>query len=46
LPARIEKGEIDPSFVLSHTPPLDEAPRGYRMFRNKEDDCTKVALKP
>ena len=43
---RIEKGEIDPSFVISHTLPLDEAPRGYKMFRDKEDDCTKVVLKP
>jgi threonine dehydrogenase-like Zn-dependent dehydrogenase len=43
---RIENGEIDPSFVISHTLPLDEAPRGYDMFKNKEDDCTKVVLKP
>jgi threonine dehydrogenase-like Zn-dependent dehydrogenase len=43
---RIRNGEIDPSFVISHTLPLDEAPRGYEMFRNKEDDCTKVVLKP
>jgi threonine dehydrogenase-like Zn-dependent dehydrogenase len=43
---RIEKGEIDPSFVISHRLPLDEAPRGYEMFLNKEDDCLKVVLKP
>jgi len=43
---RIRNGEIDPSFVISHTMPLDEAPRGYDMFLNKEDDCTKVVLKP
>src|SRR4051812_35241493 len=34
---RIRNGEIDPSFVISHTMPLDEAPRGYDMFLNKED---------
>jgi threonine dehydrogenase-like Zn-dependent dehydrogenase len=43
---RIEKGEIDPSFVVSHQLPLDEAPRGYDMFKHKEDDCVKVVLKP
>jgi threonine dehydrogenase-like Zn-dependent dehydrogenase len=43
---RVENGDIDPSFVVSHTLPLDEAPRGYEMFKNKEDDCVKVVLKP
>ena len=43
---RIRRGDIDPSFVISHTLPLDEAPRAYRMFRDKENDCTKVVLKP
>jgi threonine dehydrogenase-like Zn-dependent dehydrogenase len=43
---RVRNGEIDPSFVISHELPLSEAPRGYEMFRNKEDDCTKVVLKP
>jgi threonine dehydrogenase-like Zn-dependent dehydrogenase len=43
---RIEKGEIDPSFVVSHRLALDEAPRGYEMFKHKEDDCVKVVLKP
>jgi threonine dehydrogenase-like Zn-dependent dehydrogenase len=42
---RIERGEIDPSFVISHRLSLDEAPRAYEMFRNKEDECTKVVLK-
>jgi threonine dehydrogenase-like Zn-dependent dehydrogenase len=41
---RIRKGEIDPSFVISHRLPLDDAPRGYEMFKHKEDDCTKVVL--
>jgi threonine dehydrogenase-like Zn-dependent dehydrogenase len=43
---RVQKGEIDPSFVITHTLPLDEAPRGYKMFNDKEDDCVKVVLKP
>lgn len=43
---RIQAGEIDPSFVISHTLPLDQAPDAYRMFRDKRDRCTKVVLKP
>jgi threonine dehydrogenase-like Zn-dependent dehydrogenase len=43
---RIQRGEIDPSFVITHRLPLDEAPRGYDMFLNKRDGCLKVVLKP
>jgi threonine dehydrogenase-like Zn-dependent dehydrogenase len=43
---RIEDGEIDPSFIITHRMTLDEAPRGYRMFREKDDECIKVVLKP
>jgi threonine dehydrogenase-like Zn-dependent dehydrogenase len=43
---RIENDEIDPSFVITHTLPLDEAPAGYETFKNKLDDCVKVVLKP
>jgi threonine dehydrogenase-like Zn-dependent dehydrogenase len=43
---RIENGEIDPSFVITHTLSLDETPRGYEMFKNKKDNCEKVVLKP
>ena len=43
---RVRGGEIDPSFVISHTLPLDQAPHGYEIFKNKEDNCTKVVLKP
>jgi threonine dehydrogenase-like Zn-dependent dehydrogenase len=46
LLARIEKGEIDPSFIISHRMKLDEAPLAYRMFRDKQDDCIKVVLTP
>jgi threonine dehydrogenase-like Zn-dependent dehydrogenase len=41
---RIQNGEIDPSFVITHRLPLDQAPRGYDMFLNKEDNCEKVVL--
>jgi threonine dehydrogenase-like Zn-dependent dehydrogenase len=43
---RIEKGEIDPSFVVTHRLPLEDAPHAYQMFRDKEDECMKVVLKP
>ena len=43
---RVQRGEIDPSMVITHHMPLDDAPRGYSMFRNKEDNCEKVVLKP
>ena len=42
---RIDDGEIDPSFVITHRMPLDDAPQAYEMFTNKEDDCLKVVLK-
>ncbi|MGH7517526.1 MAG: zinc-dependent alcohol dehydrogenase [Gemmatimonadales bacterium] len=41
---RIQRGEIDPTFVITHRMRLDEAPRGYEMFLNKEDNCEKVVL--
>jgi threonine dehydrogenase-like Zn-dependent dehydrogenase len=43
---RIQKGEIDPSFVITHKMRLDQAPEAYAMFLNKQDDCIKVVLKP
>ena len=43
---RIENGEIDPSFIITHRIRLDEAPLGYEVFRNKEDECVKVVMKP
>ncbi|MEY2534197.1 MAG: hypothetical protein QOF29_2107 [bacterium] len=43
---RVQNGDIDPSFVISHEMPLGEAPHGYEMFKNKEDDCVKIVLKP
>jgi threonine dehydrogenase-like Zn-dependent dehydrogenase len=46
LLARIEAGEIDPSFVISHRLALSEAPDAYAMFQKKEESCIKVVLKP
>lgn len=43
---RIRAGELDPSFVITHRMSLDDAPRGYEMFRQKRDDCEKVVLTP
>ncbi|HYE25864.1 MAG TPA: zinc-dependent alcohol dehydrogenase [Clostridia bacterium] len=43
---RIESGEIDPSFVMTHRVPLTEAPQMYRTFRDKQDKCVKVVLDP
>jgi threonine dehydrogenase-like Zn-dependent dehydrogenase len=43
---RIQNGEIDPGFVITHRMNLSDAAQGYDMFSNKEDDCLKVVLKP
>jgi threonine dehydrogenase-like Zn-dependent dehydrogenase len=43
---RIQNGEIDPSFVISHRMNLDDASTGYEMFLKKQDECQKVVLKP
>jgi threonine dehydrogenase-like Zn-dependent dehydrogenase len=43
---RIERGDIDPSFVISHRMRLDDAPEMYQVFNNKEDECMKVVLRP
>lgn len=43
---RIEKGDIDPSFVISHRVPIAKAPEMYKIFRDKKDHCTKVVLDP
>jgi threonine dehydrogenase-like Zn-dependent dehydrogenase len=40
----IERGDIDPSFVITHRMPLEKAAEGYDLFMNKEDDCVKVVL--
>jgi threonine dehydrogenase-like Zn-dependent dehydrogenase len=42
----IEAGRIDPSFIITHRLPLDEAPQGYETFKHKGDECVKVVLQP
>ena len=42
----IEKGEIDPTFIISTRLPLEKAAEGYAMFKNDQDDVTKVVLTP
>jgi len=46
LTEKIAAGKIDPSFVITHKAPLSEAPRLYKTFRDKQDGCIKVVLKP
>jgi len=43
---RIERGDLDPSFVITHRAPLSEGPDLYRTFRDKKDGCIKVVLRP
>jgi threonine dehydrogenase-like Zn-dependent dehydrogenase len=43
---RIEKGEIDPSFMITHRGTLEDAPEMYRLFRDKKDDCIKCVMTP
>lgn len=43
---RIQEGQIDPSFVITHTVSLEQGPDMYKTFRDKEDGCIKVVLKP
>src|SRR4051794_40584317 len=44
LLARIERGEIDPTRVITHRLPLEQAPRGFDLFKHKKDNCEKVVL--
>jgi len=42
----IRNGDIDPTYIISHRMSLEDAPHGYDIFKNKQDDCTKVVLTP
>ncbi len=46
LAERIQNGEIDPSFLVTHRLPLEQAPQAYEIFKHKRDNCIKVVLKP
>ncbi len=43
---RIQEGQIDPSFVITHTTSLEDGPQMYKTFRDKQDGCIKVVMKP
>lgn len=43
---RIDEGQIDPSFVITHSVSLEQGPEMYKTFRDKQDGCVKVILKP
>jgi threonine dehydrogenase-like Zn-dependent dehydrogenase len=43
---RIEKGDIDPTFIITHEMGLEDAPKGYELFKHKQDECVKVVLHP
>lgn len=43
---RIQKGEIDPSFIITHRLRLEDAPQAFRTFRDKQDECIKVVMRP
>src|SRR4029079_8016960 len=42
---RIQKGEIDPTFIITHRMPLEQAPEGYKIFNQKLENCEKIVLK-
>ncbi len=42
----IRKGDVDPTFIVTHRMSLNDAPKGYETFKNKRDDCMKVVLTP
>lgn len=46
LLSKIEDGSVDPSAIITHRMKLEDAPHGYDIFKNKEDDCVKVVLTP
>jgi threonine dehydrogenase-like Zn-dependent dehydrogenase len=43
---RVQKGEIDMTYIITHRLPLEAAPDAYRIFREKQEECIKVILKP
>ena len=43
---KIIDGALDPTFVITHRMRLEDAPKGFETFVNKEDDCIKIVLEP
>jgi threonine dehydrogenase-like Zn-dependent dehydrogenase len=49
LPRLLEhaaRGELDPSFLITHRLPLEQSPQGYELFKNKEDGCVRAVFAP
>jgi threonine dehydrogenase-like Zn-dependent dehydrogenase len=42
----VEAGHLDPSYLITHRMPLEDAPKGYELFKNKEDSCMRAAFYP
>jgi threonine dehydrogenase-like Zn-dependent dehydrogenase len=42
----VQRGELDPSFLATHRMPLEEAPRGYELFKEKQDGCVRAVFEP
>ncbi len=43
---RVQNGDIDPTFIITHSLPLEQAPHAYEIFKHKKENCIKVSLKP
>ena len=43
---RVQAGDLDPSFLITHRMSLEEGPRGYEVFKNKEDGCLRAVFTP
>lgn len=42
----VEQGDLDPAKLITHDVPLDEGVRAYDLFKNKKDNCIRVAMRP
>jgi threonine dehydrogenase-like Zn-dependent dehydrogenase len=42
----IERGELDPSYLMTHPLPLEDGPQGYRLFKEKSDGCLRAVFAP
>lgn len=43
---RIEKGQLDPAYIISHRIPIEDAPGMYEVWRDKKEDVTKIVIDP
>ena len=42
----VQQGDLDPSALITHDLPLEDAVRGYEMFKKKQDGCVRVVFRP